>query len=113
MVSTRQSSSMSGSNGGGPVADVTDVNSSRRHQSVAMTSSYNGASVSEPPPYSNLNLLDLPVEILEKIFSYLDYNTVAHLRPVSQNNENYRNETFIFLFYIYKRKYIFVCLFFL
>ncbi|XP_061939282.1 F-box only protein 28 isoform X2 [Apis cerana] len=82
MVSTRQSSSMSGSNGGGPVADVTDVNSSRRHQSVAMTSSYNGASVSEPPPYSNLNLLDLPVEILEKIFSYLDYNTVAHLRPV-------------------------------
>lgn len=82
MVSTRQSSSMGGSNGGGPAAEVTDVNSSRRQQSVAMTSSYTGASVSEPPPYSNLNLLDLPVEILDKIFSYLDYNTVAHLRPV-------------------------------
>lgn len=87
MVSTRQSSSMGGSNGGGPAAEVTDVSSSRRHQSVAMTTSYSGTHVSEckiePPPYSNLNLLDLPVEILEKIFSYLDYNTVAHLRPVS------------------------------
>ncbi|OAD53951.1 F-box only protein 28 [Eufriesea mexicana] len=86
MVSTRQSSSMGGSNGGGPAAEVADVSSSRRHQSVAMTTSYSGAQVSEckiePPPYSNLNLLDLPVEILEKIFSYLDYNTVAHLRPV-------------------------------
>lgn len=86
MVSTRQSSSMGGSNGGGPAAEVTDVNSSRRQQSVAMTSSYTGPSVSEPPPYSNLNLLDLPVEILDKIFSYLDYNTVAHLRPVSQSH---------------------------
>ncbi|KAK9303705.1 hypothetical protein QLX08_004703 [Tetragonisca angustula] len=80
MVSTRQSSSMGGSNGGGPAAEITDVNSSRR--SVAMASSCSGASVSEPPPDSNLNLLDLPVEILEKIFSYLDYNTVAHLRPI-------------------------------
>ncbi|CAK9795820.1 F-box only protein 28 [Anthophora plagiata] len=82
MVSTRQSSSMGGSNGSGPVAEVTDVSSSRRHQPVAMAGSYNGASASDPPPYSNLNLLNLPVEILEKIFSYLDYNTVAHLRPV-------------------------------
>ncbi|KOX80708.1 F-box only protein 28 [Melipona quadrifasciata] len=80
MVSTRQSSSMGGSNGGGPAAEITDVNSSRR--SVAMTSSCSSASVSEPPSDSNLNLLDLPVEILEKIFSYLDYNTVAHLRPI-------------------------------
>ncbi|XP_076300811.1 F-box protein dampened isoform X2 [Lasioglossum baleicum] len=71
MVSTRQSSNMGGSNGGGPVAEVGDSSSSRRNQSVT-----------GPPTYSNLNLLDLPVEILEKIFSYLDYNTVAHLRPV-------------------------------
>ncbi|XP_034178962.1 F-box protein dampened isoform X2 [Osmia lignaria lignaria] len=82
MVSTRQSSSMGASNGGGPVTEIADVNSSRRHQSATMASSYSGTSVSEPPSYSNLNLLDLPVEILEKIFSYLDYNTVAHLRPV-------------------------------
>ncbi|XP_053976285.1 F-box only protein 28 isoform X1 [Hylaeus anthracinus] len=82
MVSTRQSSNMGGSNGGGPVADVADVSPSRRQQSVAMDSSYSGSSVSDPPLFSNLNLLDLPVEILEKIFSYLDYNTVAHLRPV-------------------------------
>ena len=85
MVSTRQSSNMGGSNGGGPVTEVADVSPSRRHQSVAMASSYSGASVSDPPFTSNLNLLDLPVEILEKIFSYLDYNTVAHLRPVSGN----------------------------
>ncbi|XP_076651603.1 F-box protein dampened isoform X2 [Halictus rubicundus] len=82
MVSTRQSSNMGGSNGGGPVAEVADVSSSRRNQSVTMASSYSGVTVSEPPTCSNLNLLDLPVEILEKIFSYLDYNTVAHLRPV-------------------------------
>ncbi|XP_029034712.1 F-box only protein 28 isoform X2 [Osmia bicornis bicornis] len=82
MVSTRQSSSMGASNGGGPVTEIADVNSSRRHQSATMASSYSGTSASEPPSYSNLNLLDLPVEILEKIFSYLDYNTVAHLRPV-------------------------------
>ncbi|XP_033322281.1 F-box protein dampened isoform X2 [Megalopta genalis] len=82
MVSTRQSSNMGGSNGGGPVAEVADTSSSRRNQSVTMASSYSGATVSDPPTYSNLNLLDLPVEILEKIFSYLDYNTVAHLRPV-------------------------------
>ncbi|KZC05967.1 PREDICTED: F-box only protein 28 [Dufourea novaeangliae] len=82
MVSTRQSSNMGGSNGGGPVAEVADASTSRRHQSVTMTSSYSGPSVSDPPTFSNLNLLDLPVEILEKIFSYLDYNTVAHLRPV-------------------------------
>lgn len=85
MVSTRQSSNMGGSNGGGPVAEGTDASSPRRHQSVAMANSYSGPSVSDPPPFSNLNLLDLPVEILEKIFSYLDYNTVAHLRPVSEH----------------------------
>ncbi|XP_031829469.1 F-box protein dampened isoform X2 [Nomia melanderi] len=82
MVSTRQSSNMGGSNGGGPVTEVADVSSSRRHQSVTMASSYSGASVSDSPTFSNLNLLDLPVEILEKILSYLDYNTIAHLRPV-------------------------------
>ncbi|XP_076241625.1 F-box protein dampened isoform X1 [Calliopsis andreniformis] len=82
MVSTRQSSNMGGSSGGGPVAEVADVSLSRRHQSIAMTNSYNGTSVSDPPFTSNLNLPDLPVEILEKIFSYLDYNTVAHLRLV-------------------------------
>lgn len=97
MVSTRQSSSMGGSNGGGPAAEIPDVNSSRR--SVAMTSSCSGASVSEPPPDSNLNLLDLPVEILEKIFSYLDYNTVACLRPVSQH----------YLLYVCKKKRIYLC----
>lgn len=85
MVSTRQSSNMGGGNGGGPVAEVADVSLSRKHQSIAMTNSYSGTPISDPPFTSNLNLLDLPVEVLEKILSYLDYNTVAHLRPVSGN----------------------------
>ncbi|XP_076758928.1 F-box protein dampened [Xylocopa sonorina] len=82
MVSTRQSSSMGGSNGAVPVTEVTDVSSSRRQEPVAIASTHNETSSWVPAPDSNLNLLDLPVEILEKIFSYLDYNTVAHLRPV-------------------------------
>ncbi|XP_026672520.1 F-box only protein 28 isoform X2 [Ceratina calcarata] len=77
MVSTRLSSSMGGGNGGAPAAEVADVNSSKKHQS-AMTSMDSGAATLE----SHVHLLDLPVEVLEKIFSYLDYNTVAHLRPV-------------------------------
>lgn len=78
MVSTRLSSSMGGGNGGAPAAEVADVNSSKKQQSVAMTSLDSGTSALE----NRINLLDLPVEVLEKIFSYLDYNTVAHLRPV-------------------------------
>ncbi|XP_043259287.1 F-box only protein 28 isoform X3 [Colletes gigas] len=75
---------MEESNGVGSIAEVANVCPSRAHQSVSMADSYSETSVSEPPPFSNLNLLDLPIEILEKIFSYLDYDTVARLRPVCQ-----------------------------
>ncbi|XP_076631925.1 F-box only protein 28-like isoform X2 [Colletes latitarsis] len=79
---------MEESNGVGSIAEVANVCPSRAHQSVAMADSYSGTSVSEPPPFSNLNLLDLPIEILEKIFSYLNYDTVARLRPVCQQMEH-------------------------
>lgn len=84
MVSTRQSSNMGSSGGGGgPVGEVGEPSSLRKHQPVTSASASNGGTTAESPPFRNLNLLDLPVEILEKIFGYLGYNTVAHLRPVS------------------------------
>lgn len=89
MVSTRQSSNMGGGNGGGPVSEVTEVGPSKKHQSVAMASTSSGVTTAEPPAVRNLNLLDLPVEILEKIFSYLDYNTIAHLRPICHQMDRF------------------------
>lgn len=72
MVSTRQSSNM-GSHGTGATAqEVSEAGPSTRKQHTVMENS--------PSP---INLTNLPVELLEKIFSYLDYNTIAHLRPVS------------------------------
>ncbi|XP_066582022.1 F-box only protein 28 isoform X2 [Prorops nasuta] len=82
MVSTRQSSNMGGSTGNGPVSELGEAGPSRRQNSVPQGSACEVVTSSEPP-VPCLNLLDLPVEVLSKIFSYLDYNTVAHLRPVS------------------------------
>ncbi|KAK6644397.1 hypothetical protein RUM43_000664 [Polyplax serrata] len=42
----------------------------------------NGASSTITQQPSTLNLLDLPHEILDKIFGFLGYKNVAHLRPV-------------------------------
>lgn len=78
MVSTRQSSNMGSSGSSGSVGEV-EVNSLKKHHSVTAGTSNNGATI-EP---RNLNLLDLPVEILEKILGYLDFNMVAHMRLVS------------------------------
>lgn len=82
MVSTRQSSNMGNSGGGGPVGEVGETLPLRKHQPVTTASTSNGGANAESPPVRSLNLLDLPVEIIEKIFGYLGYNTVAHLRPV-------------------------------
>lgn len=41
------------------------------------------SSPQQPPPYESLNLLDLPVEILGHIFSYVGYKKVAQMRVVS------------------------------
>lgn len=82
MVSTRQSSSMSANNGGAHVSDVREVSPSRKHQPASSAGLVGATPVICPPSVRNVNLLDLPVEILEKIFSYMNYNMVAHLRPV-------------------------------
>lgn len=84
MVSTRQSSNMGSSNGGGP-SEVGDVSSLKKQHSVTTVSTSgmsNGGSTAES---RSLSLLDLPVEILEKIFGYLEFNTVAHMRLVSND----------------------------
>ncbi|KAH0560919.1 F-box only protein 28 isoform X1 [Cotesia glomerata] len=72
MVSTRQSSNM-----GSKVTDTSEPGPPRKHSPNAGASS-----LPEPAPSRNLNLLDLPPEIFEKIASYLDYNTIANIRPV-------------------------------
>lgn len=78
MVSTRQSSNMGSSNGG----EAGDVSSLKKQHSVTTVSTSvisNGGSTVES---RSLSILDLPVEILEKIFGYLEFNTVAHMRLV-------------------------------
>ncbi|XP_023289255.1 F-box only protein 28 isoform X2 [Orussus abietinus] len=83
MVSTRQSSSIGGSGGSGSVTDVVgEAGPSRRHHAQVQGGPSNTAPISETALTCNVNLLDLPTEILEKILTYLDYNTIAHLRPV-------------------------------
>ncbi|XP_014599166.1 PREDICTED: F-box only protein 28 isoform X2 [Polistes canadensis] len=83
MVSTRQSSSMGAHNGGGTVNDIREVSPLRKHQASLPAGPSSASPTVTLPPICNLSLFDLPVEIIEKIFSYLSYNTVAHLRPVS------------------------------
>ncbi|XP_014300149.1 F-box only protein 28 isoform X1 [Microplitis demolitor] len=69
MVSTRQSSNMG--------SKVDGNESGRKHGQHA-----SARSSPEPAPRRSLNILDLPPEIFEKITSYLDYHTVANMRPV-------------------------------
>lgn len=91
MVSTRQSSNMGSSSGnGGGGTSGEEASSLKKHQPGTAAGTSNGGSTTESPPVRNLNLLNLPVEILEKIFGYLDYNTVAHLRPVSRSDSRSR-----------------------
>jgi len=83
MVSTRQSSNMGSSNAGGPGGEAGDVSSLKKQHSVTTVSTSgisNGGSTAES---RSLSLLDLPVEILEKIFGSLGFNTVAHMRLVN------------------------------
>lgn len=79
MVSTRQSSNMGNSSSSGSVSEVGEVSSLKKHHSVTTGTSNSGSTIES----RNLNLLDLPVEVLEKIFSYLGFNMVAHMRLVS------------------------------
>lgn len=108
MVSTRQSSNVASS--GDSYVGQANAPAETTHQAhVGGKLLRSGLSAPPPPPQlpssSNvsdvivatpavpstsartLNLLDLPHEILEKIFSFLGYKNVAHLRPVS-NEKN-------------------------
>lgn len=96
MVSTRQSSNMGNSSSSGSVGEVGEVSPLKKHHSVTAGTSNSGSTIES----RNLNLLDLPVEILEKIFSYLGFNMVAHMRLVSTR-------------FKYKCKYLFLQLLFL
>ncbi|XP_050343378.1 F-box only protein 28 [Nymphalis io] len=95
MVSTRQMSSIGGGNGSndgpGPShAEPVTVARVTRHSSALLPggSSPHGFSnkntiVPAPKTYST-NLLDLPIEVLEKIFRNLGFKSVSHLRMVNR-----------------------------
>lgn len=95
MVSTRQMSSVVGSSGSVEGASPSQsepaaVSRVTRHSSALLpggssphASSSKCTSVVPAPKNFHTNLLDLPVEILEKIFSYLGFKTVSHLRMVN------------------------------
>ncbi|XP_063989619.1 F-box only protein 28 isoform X2 [Diachasmimorpha longicaudata] len=83
MVSTRQSSNMGSGSSSGRVSESVEAGPSRRHHTQVNTGSTGSAHSSpEPTPVQNVNLLDLPPELLDKIISSFDFNTVAHLRLV-------------------------------
>lgn len=92
MVSTRQMSSIGGGNGSsdgaGPShAEPVTVARVTRHSSALLPGGFSphnsskNATVSAPK-ICTTNLLDLPIEVLEKIFRYLGFKSVSHLRMV-------------------------------
>ncbi|XP_043482170.1 F-box only protein 28-like isoform X1 [Leptopilina heterotoma] len=82
MVSTRQSSNMGGSSAGGSVCDTVGDVQPRKQPTNIQPSTSTGLQVVESPVQCQINLLQLPEEIQDKIFSYLSFNTIAGLRPV-------------------------------
>ncbi|XP_067012168.1 F-box only protein 28 [Anabrus simplex] len=83
MVSTRQSSNVGG--GSENSASVPDTGTTKllRHSNNSPPAELSsGSSVQDTDSLKSINLVDLPPEILEKIFSYLTYKNVAHARPV-------------------------------
>lgn len=97
MVSTRQMSSVGGGGGSGEAsgsgtahAEPAAVPRVTRHSSAQLpggssphaSTSKCMALVPAPKSYST-NLLDLPIEVIEKIFSYLGFKSVSHLRMVN------------------------------
>lgn len=69
---------MGNSSSSGSVSEVGEVSSLKKQHSVtAVTPS--GSTIES----RSINLLDLPVEVFEKIFGYVGFNMVAHMRLVS------------------------------
>lgn len=83
MVSTRQSSNMGGSSAGGSVCDTVGDVQPRKQPTNLQPSTSTCLQIVESPVQCQINLLQLPEEIQDKIFSYLSFNTIAGLRPVS------------------------------
>lgn len=88
MVSTRQQSNV-GSGGDNSGSESVGTTRSVRHSTSQSQSGHSGheivpvSSSSSTQPYvSNVKLLDLPHEVLEKIFSYIGYKNVSHMRLV-------------------------------
>ena len=85
MVSTRLSSSSSNVDNSTFTYEAGLPGPSRRNQPQAGCSTSGALQVvpvnMAESPY--INLLDLPIEILQKVLGYLDYNAIAHLRRVS------------------------------
>ncbi|XP_046416042.1 F-box only protein 28 isoform X2 [Neodiprion virginianus] len=83
MVSTRQMSSVGSNNSGSAVGDgIADTGTIRKNQVQTQPGQSSTAPVVESTPAPNTHFFDLPVEIQEKVLCYLDFNTIAHLRPV-------------------------------
>lgn len=79
-------------------AHNSSVNSIGSVQSLCSSSSSSGVSSASSVIVEPLNLLDLPPEVLEKIFSYVGYHTVAQMRLVCKQMDavccNILNSTF-------------------
>ncbi|CAG9795073.1 unnamed protein product [Diatraea saccharalis] len=96
MVSTRQMSSVVGSSGNndgaGPShAEPVAVSRVTRHSSALLpggssphASSSKCTTIVPVPKAYTTNMLDLPIEVIEKIFGYLGFKTVSHLRMVNR-----------------------------
>ncbi|KAJ2951938.1 hypothetical protein O0L34_g4190 [Tuta absoluta] len=95
MVSTRQMSSTGGGGGvdvgGAAHGEPTAVARVTRHSSALMpggssphANSSKCATLLPAPRSYSTNLLDLPIEVHEKIFSYLGFKTVSQMRMVNR-----------------------------
>lgn len=90
MVSTRQMSSVGGGNGGsdgaGPShAEPMAVSRVTRHSSTLMpggSSPHASTSKCSLAPASKTSILDLPVEVIEKIIGYTGFKHVSQIRMV-------------------------------
>jgi len=85
MVSTRQSSSVGGGGENAGVVSEAGLSKTVRHnnsQPPPLSEASMSAHTAEVTTTQNINLMDLPPEILLKILGCLSFRNVAHLRPV-------------------------------
>lgn len=80
MVSTRQ---MTITTGPGAVEDPFSESSSNATLARNVSAGSRSANSDDIPNKQTIFLLDLPVEILDKIFSYVGYKQIAQMRGVS------------------------------